>query len=232
VLSLPASEGTSGRVPTMPHPGLYARIGKRLLDAITATGILIAIAPLLMMVWLAVRIRLGRPALFVQERIGLAERPFTLYKFRTMTDDRDTFGQLLPDESRLTGFGRFLRSTSLDELPELWNVIKGDMSLVGPRPLLRRYLPYYTDAERVRAAVRPGITGLAQLEGRNLSGWTDRFASDVAYVQQMSLVLDGWILLRTLPAVLTRRGVQMGNQGVLRDLDVERSSASHDEERA
>jgi lipopolysaccharide/colanic/teichoic acid biosynthesis glycosyltransferase len=151
--------------------------------------------------------RLGPPVFFVQDRPGFRERPFRLIKFRTMTNARNASGSLLPDEQRLTSFGRALRSTSLDELPELWNVLRGDMSLVGPRPLLTRYLPRYSDRHRRRHEVRPGITGLAQVSGRNAITWTQKLDLDVEYVDSCSLVLDGHILWRTLRSVIRREGI-------------------------
>ena len=163
--------------------------------------------PLLAVVALLVRLRIGAPVLFVQERPGRDGRPFRLVKFRTMTDARDRSGALLPDADRLTRFGRALRSTSLDELPELWTVLRGDMSLVGPRPLLMRYLALYSDRHRRRHAVRPGITGLAQVSGRNAITWEERLDLDVAYVERCSLALDLRILWRTLRSVIQRHGI-------------------------
>lgn len=171
-----------------------------------ATGLLLC-APILAVIALLVRLKLGSTVLFRQQRPGLHGKPFTLYKFRTMTNARDANGNLLPDADRLTNFGRFLRRTSLDELPELINVLKGDMSLVGPRPLLIRYLPYYTERERKRFEVKPGITGLAQISGRNHLLWDKRLELDVQYVEQQSLLLDIQILLRTVIKVLKRADV-------------------------
>lgn len=154
-----------------------------------------------------VRVRLGAPVLFRQERPGRGGRPFDLVKFRTMSDARGPDGQLLPDDQRLTGFGRWLRATSLDELPELWNVLRGDMSLVGPRPLLMEYMPLYSQTQRRRHDVRPGITGWAQVHGRNAVNWNERFVLDIWYVDHRSLALDLRILLLSLGAVVTRRGI-------------------------
>ncbi len=179
----------------------------RLFDLVVSATLLVLLLPLLLGVAAMVRMRLGSPVIFAQQRPGLHGRPFTLYKFRTMTDARDARGNLLPDGERLTAFGRFLRATSLDELPELFNVLKGEMSLVGPRPLLTEYLPYYTKRERCRHAVRPGITGWAQVNGRNLAPWDERLEMDVWYVENRSLLLDLRILLMTVVKVFRREGV-------------------------
>ena len=180
---------------------------KRLLDFIAALlGLIVLAIPLLVLVAL-VRRRLGSPAFFRQVRPGLHGRPFQMVKFRTMTDARGPDGALLPDADRLTPFGRFLRSTSLDELPELWNVLRGDMSLVGPRPLLMEYLPLYTPEQARRHAVRPGITGWAQVNGRNALSWEEKFALDVWYVDHQSLWLDIRILWMTAVKVLRRQDI-------------------------
>jgi lipopolysaccharide/colanic/teichoic acid biosynthesis glycosyltransferase len=163
--------------------------------------------PLLLLVALLVRIRLGSPVLFCQVRPGRFGAPFELMKFRTMTDERDANGDLLPDEQRLTAFGRVLRSTSLDELPELLNVLRGEMSIVGPRPLLIEYLPLYSERHRARQDVRPGLTGWAQVCGRNSLSWSERFELDVWYVRHRTLWLDLRVLARTIGTVLSRRGV-------------------------
>ncbi|MGQ0715200.1 MAG: sugar transferase [Gemmatimonadaceae bacterium] len=181
--------------------------GKRLLDVVLVLLAAPVWVPLLALVALLVRLKLGSPLFFTQERPGRNDRPFPLVKLRTMTDARDTSGALRPDAERLTSFGRVLRSTSLDELPELWSVLRGDMSLVGPRPLLTRYLPRYSDRHRRRHEVRPGITGLAQVSGRNAITWTQKLDLDVEYVEQCSLGLDVRILLRTLYAVVRREGI-------------------------
>jgi lipopolysaccharide/colanic/teichoic acid biosynthesis glycosyltransferase len=167
---------------------------KRVVDILVSAGLLLALAPLLVMVALAVWVAMGRPILFVQTRPGLNGRPFQMVKFRTMAVVTDERGTPLPDTQRLTAFGRFLRSTSLDELPELWNVLTGDMSLVGPRPLLMEYLPLYSMEQARRHDVRPGITGWAQVNGRNSVGWEERFALDVLYVDNQSIWLDLKIL--------------------------------------
>ena len=171
---------------------------KRFFDLLVAIPALVLFLPLLTIIALCVRFLIGRPILFVQQRPGLDGRPFYLYKFRTMTEGRDEKGNLLADAERLTPFGRFLRKTSLDELPELWNVLKGDMSLVGPRPLLMEYLDRYTPEQARRHEVRPGITGWAQVNGRNAISWKERFLLDVWYVDNWSLWLDCKILLMTI----------------------------------
>lgn len=181
--------------------------GKRALDLVLVVAAAPIWVPLLTFVALLVRLRLGAPIFFQQERPGRNARPFRLVKFRTMTHARDSSGALLPDADRLTSFGRRLRSTSLDELPELWNVLQGDMSLVGPRPLLMRYLPLYSERHRRRHAVRPGMTGLAQVSGRNAISWEEKLDLDVAYVAQCSFRLDLRILWRTLRSVLRREGI-------------------------
>lgn len=188
---------------------------KRLLDLFVAFVALLFLAfPLLALVWL-IRRKLGSPVLFLQVRPGLHGQPFTMVKFRTMTDERSPDGALLPDAQRLTQFGRFLRSSSLDELPELWNVLKGDMSLVGPRPLLMEYLPLYTPEQARRHAVRPGITGWAQVNGRNAISWADKFALDVWYVDNRSLWLDVRILLLTVRKVLVREGISAAGEATM-----------------
>ena len=187
----------------------YRRRGKRALDLVASILALLLLAPALLLLALLVRLKLGAPVLFRQARPGLGGKPFTLYKFRTMTDARDAAGRLLPDAERLTPLGRFLRSTSLDELPELFNVLKGEMSLVGPRPLLVEYLPYYSATEQQRHSVRPGITGLAQINGRNNLFWDARLAHDVEYAENISLHLDLCVLVSTVATVLRRQGVQV-----------------------
>jgi lipopolysaccharide/colanic/teichoic acid biosynthesis glycosyltransferase len=182
-------------------------IGKRILDlALTSLGIVV-LSPVIALTALSVWMSLGSPVLFRQPRIGRAENTFCVLKFRTMSDAVDEAGRALPDVDRLTAVGRFLRRASLDELPQLWNVLKGEMSLVGPRPLFTSYLPYYTDRERKRHAVRPGLTGLAQVSGRNMLLWDDRLELDAQYVERLSLSLDVSILLKTLFNVALRRGV-------------------------
>ena len=188
---------------------------KRLFDITAALVALLLLAlPLLALTWL-VRRKLGRPAFFRQVRPGLQGQPFEMVKFRTMTDARGPDGELLPDAVRLTRFGRFLRATSLDELPELWNVLKGDMSLVGPRPLLMEYLPLYSPQQARRHEVRPGITGWAQVNGRNAIGWEDKFTLDVWYVDHRSLWLDVKILWLTVKKVLVREGISADGEATM-----------------
>jgi len=186
---------------------MYRKHVKRSADMCLAALGLLVTAPALLTLMIAVKTRLGSPVFFVQTRPGFRGQPFRMVKFRTMTDARDVHGNLLPDGERLTRFGRFLRSTSLDELPELWNVLTGDMSLVGPRPLLTEYLDLYTPAQRHRHDVRPGITGLAQINGRNALTWDEKFAFDLEYVRSYSFASDTRILLRTVGQVMSRRGV-------------------------
>ncbi|HQD19127.1 MAG TPA: sugar transferase [Bacillota bacterium] len=177
------------------------------MDIVVSLCAIVILSPLMLIIALLVRINLGSPVIFKQERPGLNEKIFTLYKFRTMTDERDENGQLLPDAQRLTKFGRWLRSTSLDELPELFNVLKGEMSLVGPRPLLVEYLPLYNSHQRRRHEVRPGLTGLAQISGRNAISWEEKFNLDVEYVDGISFLGDWMIILRTARQVITRDGI-------------------------
>jgi len=183
---------------------------------------IIVLSPILAVLAVLVRAKLGSPVLFHQERPGRHEKIFKLYKFRSMTDEKDADGNLLPDEVRLTRFGKLLRSTSLDELPELFNILKGDMSLIGPRPLLVRYLPYYTKEERHRHDVRPGLTGLAQVNGRNALGWEDRFQYDLDYVNHISFGLDLKIIGMTVGKVLKRSGTLSGADQTVADFDVYR----------
>jgi sugar transferase EpsL len=189
-----------------------------------ATLVLVLFSPVLLLLVVSVRLSMGTPVLFRQERPGFAGRPFRILKFRTMTDARDAAGRLLPDGQRLTRVGIFLRRTSLDELPELLNVLRGEMSLVGPRPLLFRYLPYFRSRERLRLAARPGVTGLAQVSGRNCLGWDQRLELDAQYVEQMSLRKDMAILWRTLRAVLLREGASADVDQVETWLDEERAA--------
>lgn len=185
----------------------YRGGGKRLLDLVVTAPALVLLSPLFGILLLAVRAKLGRPVLFSQERPGLQGRVFTMLKFRTMIDSRDSEGLLRPDAERLTPFGRLLRRSSLDEFPELWNVLRGDMSLVGPRPLLVQYLPLYSPEQARRHEVRPGITGWAQVNGRNALSWEEKFRLDVWYVDHCSLALDLLILLRTVAKVFRREGI-------------------------
>ena len=185
----------------------YERFGKRLTDLGMTLAALTLLWPVLLCLAMLVWLKLGRPVFFRQTRPGLHGRPFQLIKFRTMRDAFDEQGKPLPDAERLTEFGRWLRSTSLDELPELWNVLKGDMSLVGPRPLLMEYLEYYTEEEQLRHSVRPGLTGLAQINGRNAITWEDKLHLDVEYVKVKSFYYDIIIIFRTLSKVLNKENV-------------------------
>ena len=192
--------------------GMYERYLKRPLDAFLATGAIIVLSPVLLITAILVRVKLGSPVLFRQERPGRDEKIFKLYKFRTMTDARNEKGELLPDEQRLPAFGRKLRSTSLDELPELINIIKGDMAVVGPRPLLVKYLPRYNAHQARRHEVRPGFTGLAQVHGRNSISWEEKFDWDVEYVDHITFRGDAKIILDTLRIVLKREGITGGGE--------------------
>ena len=193
--------------PSLDNSGLYRRYFKRPMDFILSLLAIIALSPVLLVVAILVRTKLGRPVVFSQKRPGLNEKIFTLYKFRTMSDERDKFGELLPDSVRLTKFGKFLRCTSLDELPELFNILKGDMSVVGPRPLLAQYLPLYDEHQKHRHDVRPGLSGLAQVNGRNAISWEDKFNLDVDYVNNVSFLLDWKIIFLTLKKVFVREGI-------------------------
>ncbi|MCB8920910.1 MAG: sugar transferase [Ardenticatenaceae bacterium] len=196
---------------------IYNRWGKRLFD-FCAAGLALAILwPVFLLLSVWVRQKLGTPILFRQERPGLQGQPFTLYKFRTMTDARNEHGDLLPDGERLTKFGKFLRAASLDELPELWNVLKGEMSLVGPRPLLMRYLERYTPEQIRRHEVKPGITGWAQVSGRNTLSWEEKFALDVWYVDNYSLGLDIKILFLTLWKTVRREGISQAGHATMEE---------------
>lgn len=187
--------------------GIYERFMKRPLDLIISLIGLIMLSPVLIMISILVRFKLGSPIFFTQDRPGLNEKIFKMYKFRTMTDKRDDHGELLPDSVRLTKFGKMLRSTSLDELPELFNIIKGDMSLVGPRPLLTQYLDLYDEYQKRRHEVRPGLTGYAQVNGRNAISWEEKFKLDVEYVDSISFIGDCRIIYLTIKKVLIREGI-------------------------
>lgn len=186
---------------------MYETYVKRALDVTLSGCALAALSPVMGVTALLVRCKLGSPVIFHQDRPGKDEQLFRLYKFRTMTDARGADGELLPDAQRLTPFGRRLRSTSLDELPELWNILRGDMSIVGPRPLLVKYLPLYSDEQHRRHVVRPGLTGWAQVHGRNLASWEEKFAYDVDYVDHVSFALDAKIVWMTIRCVLRREGI-------------------------
>lgn len=181
---------------------IYARYIKRILDIVLSLSAILVLSPVLLILYILVRVKLGSPVLFKQERPGKDEKIFTLCKFRTMTDEKDAAGNLLPDNVRLTKFGRFLRAASLDELPELFNILKGDMSIIGPRPLLISYLPYYTEREKKRHSIRPGLTGLAQVSGRNFIDWDKRLEKDIEYVEHLSFKMDVTVLKLTVQTVL------------------------------
>lgn len=186
---------------------MYKRFVKRCMDFILSLIAIIVLSPVLLVVAILVRCKLGSPIIFKQQRPGLHEKIFCMYKFRTMTDAKDADGKLLPDEVRLTKFGKALRSTSLDELPELFNILKGDMAIVGPRPLLVQYLPRYNERQHHRHDVRPGFTGLAQVNGRNSISWQEKFEWDVKYVEQVSFLMDVKIIVKTVGVVLKRDGI-------------------------
>lgn len=204
----------------------YRTLGKRMLDLLGACVAFITLSPVMVIVAALIKIKLGSPVIFRQIRPGFNAKRFSLYKFRTMTDGRDEAGNLLPDIKRLTPVGEFLRRTSIDEFPELINVIKGEMSLIGPRPLLVRYLPYFSPQERARFTVRPGITGLAQVNGRNDLSWDSRLQKDIHYVKTLSLVNDITILLITALCVLRRCGYQKDPSARMLDFDAERKQCS------
>ena len=187
--------------------GIYRKCIKRPMDFILSLLAIILLSPVFIIVGILVRTKLGSPILFKQKRPGLNEKIFTMYKFRTMTDEKDEDGELLPDCARLTKFGGLLRSTSLDELPELFNILKGDMSIVGPRPLLVQYLPLYNENQKRRHEVRPGLTGSAQVNGRNAISWEEKFKFDVEYVDSVGFAIDWKIILSTIKKVFTRDGI-------------------------
>lgn len=189
---------------------MYRKYVKRLLDIVLSLLALVVLSPILLIVAILVRVKLGGPIIFKQKRPGKDEKIFTMYKFRSMTDKKDENGVLFPDSQRLTKFGKTLRSTSLDELPELLNIVRGDMSIVGPRPLLVEYLPYYTDEERHRHDVRPGLTGLAQINGRNAISWEEKFKLDVVYVNDVCFFRDMSIIWKTFKKVIRHEGIHSG----------------------
>jgi lipopolysaccharide/colanic/teichoic acid biosynthesis glycosyltransferase len=199
------------------NASVYERYIKRFLDIVLSGGALIVLSPVLLVTAILVRTKLGSPVIFCQERPGKDEKIFKLYKFRSMTDERDENGNLLPDEVRLTRFGKLLRSTSLDELPELWNIFRGDMSIVGPRPLLVRYLPLYNAEQKHRHDVRPGLTGWAQVNGRNTLSWEDKFRYDVDYVNQISFMLDVKVIFMTVKKVFCREGISSETSATMED---------------
>lgn len=196
-------------------PYIYKKYIKRPMDFILSLLAIIVLSPVILITALLVRIKLGSPVLFRQKRPGLNEKIFTINKFRTMTDKKDENGALLPDEVRLTKFGKFLRSTSLDELPELFNILKGDMSIVGPRPLLIQYLPLYNEHQKRRHEVRPGLSGLAQISGRNALSWDDKFSLDVEYVDNISFKGDWKIIFLTIYKAIKREGINSDNSATM-----------------
>ena len=201
----------------MPNKGFYEQHLKRPLDIILSLVAIIVLAPVFLLVTILVRKKLGKPVLFTQERPGLNEKIFKMYKFRSMTDARDKNGELLSDDVRLTKFGKFLRSTSLDELPELFNILKGDMSIVGPRPLLVKYLPLYNDEQKHRHDVKPGLTGWAQVNGRNSITWEQKFEYDVEYSNNISFWNDVKIILLTVKKVFVREGISSATSATMEE---------------
>lgn len=199
----------------MHKQGFYEKYVKRPQDFLCALTAVFILSPVLLAVAACVRIKLGSPVLFRQQRPGLNEKIFSLCKFRTMTDERDEEGELLPDEKRLTKFGKWLRATSLDELPELWNILRGDMAVIGPRPLLVQYLPLYNAKQRRRHEVRPGLSGLAQVHGRNAVSWEEKFELDVEYVNGITFLGDWKIVFLTIGKVLKREGIQGENTATM-----------------
>lgn len=202
---------------------IYSKYVKRILDIVLSLLIIILFSWLYLILAILVRINLGSPVIFQQKRPGKDEKIFGMYKFRSMTDERDENGELLPDEVRLTSFGKKLRATSLDELPEFFNILKGDMSFIGPRPLLVKYLPYYNERERLRHSIRPGLTGYAQAHGRNALSWEKKFEYDIYYVEHLSFLMDVRVVFDTIKTVLSHEGVALN---ALPDFDDYRKSQS------
>lgn len=194
---------------------MYLKYGKRIFDLILSVMAVLILSPILMITAVIVRVKLGKPVIFSQARPGRNEKIFQLYKFRSMTDQRDPAGELMPDEIRLTRFGKRLRATSLDELPELFNILRGDMSIVGPRPLLTEYLERYNTEQRHRHDVRPGLTGLAQVKGRNALSWEEKFRYDMEYVRKITLVSDIKIIALTVRLILARAGINSENAATM-----------------
>lgn len=221
--------GTAVKTKHKPY-GPYEKYLKRPLDVCCVLLALIVFSWLLGILAILVRIKLGSPIFFCQERPGKDEKIFKLYKFRTMTDSRDVNGNLLPDDVRLTKFGRLLRSTSLDELPELWNIVKGDMSIIGPRPLVKQYLSYYTEEETHRHAVRPGLTGMAQVHGRNSVKWEERFAYDTYYAKHITFLTDVKIIFQTVFTVIRRDNIGVRGVDSPEDFDEYRKRQKEKEE--
>lgn len=211
--------------------GFYEKYIKRPQDFCCALAATIVLSPIMAVTALLVRVKLGAPVIFKQERPGLHGKIFTLYKFRTMTDEKDKNGKLLPDEVRLTKFGKMLRSTSLDELPELINMLKGDMAVVGPRPLLVKYLPLYNEHQARRHEVRPGFTGYAQVNGRNAITWDDKFEKDVFYVDHITFLGDWKIIFQTLKTVIRREGISSGSSVTMEEFKGSKTAKSDGSER-
>lgn len=207
---------------------MYKKYVKRFLDIIISLCGLIILSPIILIVAILVRIKLGSPVIFKQERPGKDEKIFKLYKFRSMSDKKDENGKLLPDSERLTKFGKILRATSLDEIPELVNILKGEMSLIGPRPLSVMYLPYYNETEKHRHDVRPGLTGLAQINGRNVLNWEDRFAYDIEYINNITFMNDLKILFKTFYKVIKKEDVVVTGTGNVIDFDEYRKAQQSD----
>ncbi|HFI0140771.1 TPA: sugar transferase [Streptococcus suis] len=199
------------------NKGLYEKYFKRLLDIILSLTAIILLFPIILIVTILVYLKLGSPVLFSQKRPGKNEKIFRMYKFRTMTDERDEKGELLPDSVRLTAFGKWLRSTSLDELPELFNILKGDMSIVGPRPLLVKYLTFYSAEQAKRHETRPGLTGYAQANGRNSLSWEEKFNMDVEYVKNVTFLGDIRIILQTVRSVIKRSGISSAESATMEE---------------
>lgn len=206
-----------GTVPKRGKDGFYCRYVKRILDIICSLAALIVLSPVLLIVSILIRLKLGSPVLFAQERIGKNEKPFIMYKFRTMSNEYSSDGTILPDAERIGRFGKVLRASSIDELPSLFNILKGEMSVTGPRPLPSLYLEYYTDAERHRHDVMPGLSGLAQISGRNYLRWEDKFAFDLEYVRTCSFMLDVKIVIMTVLSVIGRKDVVTGDTVTIGD---------------
>ena len=194
---------------------MYAKYFKRILDFLLSLIAIIILSPVFLIIAILVRVKLGSPVIFKQKRPGKNEKIFTLYKFRTMTDKKDEKGNLLPDEKRLTKFGKALRSTSLDELPELFNILKGDMSIIGPRPLLVEYLPLYNEEQKHRHDVRPGLTGLAQVSGRNSISWEEKFDDDIRYIKNITFINDVKIFFETIIKVFKREGISQEHNATM-----------------
>ena len=191
---------------------MYKKFLKRIFDILASILFVILFWWLYVFIFCLIKYKLGSPVIFKQYRPGLNEKIFTLYKFRSMTDEKDEYGNLLPDEKRLTKFGRILRNTSLDEIPEVWNILKGEMSIVGPRPLLVEYLKYYKKSEKIRHTVRPGLTGWAQINGRNITPWDERLKQDIFYVENISFIFDIKIILLTIIKVFKRSDIKVGKE--------------------